>query len=124
MWLWTCVTEHTCDCVVIELKLWSIHTDVLYTEEFRTDMRSAMKSVASAAGSALYSSACFKHCVALSSEFWSVKLNTAYAGQVSFSESLGEWIEHDYHTGVIFDMEDCTGFDCGCVKVKGRSEVA
>jgi len=83
-----------------------------------------MKSTASAAGLTLYSSAYFKHCVVLSSEFWSVKLNTVYAGQVSFSGSLGKCIQHDYQTGAIFDMEDCTGFDYGCVKAKGRSEVA
>lgn len=110
--LYCLIEESGCTCLQV------------YGEEFRADMRLAMKSAASAAGSAIYSSACFKHCVSLSTEFWTVMVNTAYAGRVSFSESLREWIEHDYQTGAIFDMEHCTGFNCGCRKAKGWKEVA
>ena len=45
-------------------------------------MRAAMTSVSAAPRSGLYSSACFRHCVTLSSEFWTATATTPYAGQV------------------------------------------
>ena len=42
--------------------------------------------------------------------------------QVSFSESLGEWLERD--EARIFDMDDCRGFNCGCHHAKSGTNVS
>ena len=44
------------------------------------------------------------------------------AAQVSFSESLGEWLERG--EARIFDMDDCRGFNCGCHRAKSGTNVS
>ena len=89
---------------------------------FRSAMRAAMTSAASAPDSAMYSSACFRHCVTLSEDFWKAPLATAYAGSVTFAESFSEWAERGY-SGGIFDMEHCRGFNCGCRKAQAWNDM-
>jgi hypothetical protein len=39
--------------------------------------------------------------------------------QVTFSESLSEWLDRD--EARLFDMDDCRGFNCGCSAAKAST---
>jgi hypothetical protein len=41
------------------------------------------------------------------------------AVQVTFSESLSEWLDRD--EARLFDMDDCRGFNCGCSATKASN---
>lgn len=95
----------------------------LYAEEFRKGVRAAIERVFHAPGSnGLYSTACSKHCVVLSKDFWSTTVDTQHAGSVSMSESLREWMERDSREKIL-DVEHCHGFNCGCAKAKGWNDL-
>jgi hypothetical protein len=76
------VAELTAHSMCAMYALQSAHCPQAFAEGFRTEMRAAMISASAAPRSGLYSSACFRHCVTLSTEFWTATATTPYAGQV------------------------------------------
>ncbi len=82
-----------------------------YANIFQRNVRSAAMQLPAQqqAGSAIYSSACFReHCTSTSGAFWGVKVDG-----ISLKDYLGDW----YYGGLLGNrpqvVEACSGFGCG-----------
>ena len=87
-----------------------------YSEEFRLQMRNALIAASSSGLAGVFASACFKHCLSLSADFWESTLYSETDGVVSLRDSLTEWMSELsllYGTSVMA-MDNCVDFNCGC----------
>jgi hypothetical protein len=89
--------------------------ELAYSDTFRLRMRAAL--IAAAGGLAgVFSSACFKHTLSLSADFWLANVATQDGRSVSFRDALAAWMDGGGTPGAkaVVVMADCVGFDCGC----------
>ena len=90
-----------------------------YAGTFRDWMRTALAAAAQG-GAAVYSSACYQHCLSLAPSFWEDTFVTSGGEVVSFSAAISRWMRRlDSRGGgkegaEQVDMADCRGFDCSC----------
>ena len=79
-----------------------------YASAFQGAIRSALAPLPTAAqpGSAVFSAACFHHCVTQEPSFWAIKVYN-----VSFRQLSAAWFYND--EAPLRYVENCTGFKCG-----------
>jgi hypothetical protein len=84
-----------------------------YADAFQTVVRDLVLNLPTPnqPGSAMFSSACFKHCTSNVPEFWGVKVNG-----LSLKDYLVAWLAGEVDAkgqAVAQNIESCTGFGCG-----------
>jgi len=79
-----------------------------YADAFQSAIRSALAPLPTLQqnGSAIFSAACFHHCVTQEPSFWAIKVYN-----VSFRMLAAAWFFHDQ--APLRYVESCTGFKCG-----------
>ena len=85
-------------------------SQLLYANSFQAAVRSVALDLPTPnqPGSAVFSSACFKHCTSDIGSFWGVKING-----VSLKDTLQAWYFPGASPAPSQTIEACTGFGCG-----------
>jgi hypothetical protein len=79
-----------------------------YADAFQSTVRGVLAGLPTPqqAGSAVFSTACFKHCTSDIGDFWGVKV-----GRISLKTWMAAWLIGQLPQPQL--VEDCTGFGCG-----------
>lgn len=90
-------------------------TQALFAEVIRKAFSTSLRDVVKPP-SAVFSGACFTHCISESPTFWSLQLPYANSSTISLSAMLLQWFYGKSETYVI---DSCTGFNCTAIGCPG-----
>ena len=86
-----------------------------YAKMLRERTRRVLAQVAEAAPAAIFSTACYGHCLSDNDAVFQRQVSTA-TQRVALNAFVAAWIRDGHKANMAPAVEDCAGFDCGCVR--------